>query len=96
MRPVIDLSTLNTFVENNHSQMENLSSIKSLLRPGNFMTKLDLQDAHLTVAINPLSQKFLRFLIWKDKVYQFQALPFELNVAPLVFTKLLKPVAAFL
>ena len=54
MRPVIDLSTLNTFVENSHFHMENWSSIKSLLRSGNFMTKLDLQDAFLTVATDPL------------------------------------------
>ena len=58
------------------------------------MTKLDLQDACLTVAIDPLLQKLIRF-IWKDKVHQFQALPFGLSVAPQVFTKLLKPVAAF-
>ena len=95
MRHVIDLSTLNTFVENSHFQMENLSSIKSRLRSGNLMTKLDLQDAYLTVAIDPLLQKFRRF-IWKEKVYQSQALPFGLNMAPLVFTKLLKLVAAFL
>jgi hypothetical protein len=75
--------------------MENLSSIKSLLKQRDFMTKLDLKDAYLTVAINPQSQKFIRF-IWKNKAYQFKALPFGLNVAPLVFTKLLKPVAAFL
>ena len=34
--------------------MENLSSIKSVLISGNFMTKLDLQDAFLTVATDPL------------------------------------------
>ena len=59
------------------------------------MTKLGLKDAYLTVAMSPQSQKFLRF-IWKGKAYQFKALPFVLNVAPLVFTKLLKPIAAFL
>ena len=94
MRPLIDISTLHTFVENSHFQMENLSSTKSLLRSGNFMTKLDLHDANLTVEIDPLLQKFLRF-IWKNKVYQFQALPFGVNVVPRVFTKLLKQVEAF-
>ena len=59
------------------------------------MTKLDLKDAYLSVPIHADSQKFLRF-IWKDKTYQFQALPFGLNIAPRVFTRLLKPVAAFL
>ena len=91
IRPLIDIST---FVENSHFQMENLSSTNSLLRSGNFMTKLDLQDANLTVEIDPLLQKFLRF-IWKNKVYQFQALPFGVNVVPRVFTKLLKQVEAF-
>ena len=79
MRPVLDLSLLNNFIENKHFQLENLSSIKTLLNPGDWMTKLDLRDAYLTVAIDPQSQKFLRF-IWKDKIYQFQALPFGLIV----------------
>ena len=57
MRPVIDLSSLNNFVESQHFQMENLSSIKTLLKQGDFMTKLDLEDAYLTIAMNPQSQK---------------------------------------
>lgn len=52
MRPVIDLSSLNNFVENQHFQMENLSSIKTLLKQGEFMTKLDLNDAYLKDAYN--------------------------------------------
>lgn len=59
------------------------------------MTKHDLKDAYLTVGIDPQYQKFLR-LIWKEKANQFHTLPFALNVAPLMFTKPLKPVAAFL
>ena len=81
MRPVFDLSLLNNFIENKHFQMENLSSIKTLLNPEDWMTKLDLRDAYLTMAIDPQSEKFLRF-IWRDKIYQFQALPFGLNIAP--------------
>ena len=46
---------------------------------GDWMTKLDLQDIYFTLAIDPQSQKFLRF-IWKHKIYQFQALPFGLNI----------------
>ena len=94
MHTVIDLSSLSNFVENQDFQMENLTSVKTLLKQGDFMTTLDLKDAYLRVAINPQSQKFLRFN-WKGKAYQFKALPFGLNIAPLVFTKLLKPVAPF-
>jgi hypothetical protein len=59
------------------------------------MTKLDLKDAYLSVPIHPDSQKYLRFL-WKNKTYQFKALPFGLNIAPMIFTRLMKPVAGFL
>ena len=59
------------------------------------MTKLDLKDSYLSVAVHPESQKFLCF-IWENKAYQFQALRFGLNIAPRIFTQLLKPVAAFL
>ena len=38
------------------------------------MMKLDLKDKYLTVAMNPQSQKYLRF-IRKGKAYQFKALP---------------------
>ena len=82
MRPVIDLSSLNNFVENQHFQMENLTSVKTLLKQGDFMTKLDLKDAYLTVAINPQSQRFLRFS-WKGKAYQFKALPFAKAQPPI-------------
>ncbi len=75
--------------------MEHLCSIKTLLQQGYYMTKLDLKDAYLSVPIHPDSQKYLRFL-WKNKTYQFKALPFGLNIAPIIFTRLMKPVAGFL
>ena len=75
--------------------MEHLSSIKTLFKPGQFMTKLDLKDACLLVAVHPDYQKYLRF-VWRNQAFQFKALPFGLNIAPRVFTKLRKPVVAFL
>ena len=94
-RPVIGLSQLNKFIANEHFQMENLMCIKHLLNPNEYMVKLDLKNAYLTVSVHPNSQKFLRF-IWQGQAYQFLALPFGLNKAPRIFTKLLKPVVAFL
>ena len=95
LRPVIDLSNLNQFISNEHFQMENILCLKQLLNPNDFMVKLDLKDAYLTVGIHEDSQQYLRF-IWKGQTYQFQALPFGLCTAPRIFTKLLKPVIAFL
>ena len=94
-RPVIDLSFLNKFVENSHFQMESVHCLKSLLQKGDYMTTLDLKDAYLSVSVHRDSQKFLQFL-WRNKCYAFQGLCFGLNTAPRIFTKLLKPVAAFL
>ena len=86
MRPIVDLSPPNRFIETPHFQIEHLTTVQS---------KLDLKDAYLSVAIHPQSQKYLRFL-WQKKAYQFRALPFGLNIAPSVFTRLMKPVAGFL
>ena len=93
--PVIDLSRLNHFLENYHFQMENISCLKSLINHDDFMTSVDLKDAYLSVHIHRSSQKYLCFQ-WRNKSFAFQGLPFGLNTAHRVFTKLLKPVAAYL
>nr|CAH7743646.1 unnamed protein product [Callosobruchus chinensis] len=55
------------------------------------MAKIDLRDAYFLLAINSNHRKYLRFS-FQQKLYQFTCLPFGLNVAPFIFTKLLKPV----
>ena len=94
-RPVLDLSALNQFIETEHFKIENLVTLKSLLNKGDYMINLDLTDAYLTVPMHPDSRKFLRFLLG-DKTYEFTAMPFGLNVAPRLFTKIMKPVVASL
>ena len=61
VRPVIDLSSLNKFIVNEHFQMENLSCLKTLLLPGEFMTNIDLKDAYRSVPVHASSRKFLQF-----------------------------------
>ena len=92
---MLDLSALNQFIETEHFKMENLVTLKSLLNKGDYMINLDLTDAYLTVPMHPDSRKFLRFLLG-DKTYEFTAMPFGLNVAPRLFTKMMKPVVASL
>ena len=41
MRPVIDLSSLNKFIVNEHFQMENFSCLKTFLLLGDFITNID-------------------------------------------------------
>ena len=92
-RPVVNLKDLNQFVEYQHFKMEGVPMLKDLLRPNDFLTKIDLKDAYLTVPIWIHHQKFLRF-IWRDTLWEFACLPFGLASAPRTFSKLLKPVVA--
>lgn len=75
--------------------MEGLVSVSQLIKKGDWMTKLDLKDAYLTVPVLKTQWKFVRF-IWRSTVFQFKCLPFGLSSAPRTFTKLLKPVITFL
>ena len=69
--------------------------VKSLIQKGDWMVKLDLKDAFLSVPIHPTHRKYLRFQ-WEEQAWEFQTLPFGLSSAPYVFTKLLKPAVATL
>ena len=73
--------------------MENLETVKYVVKQGDWFTKLDLQDAHLTVPIRQECQKFL-CISWKKKLFKFKCLPFGLSPAPRCFTKIMKPVIA--
>ena len=95
LRPVLGLRALNQFVTNEHFQMENISGLKQMLTQNDFMVKLDLKDAYLTVGVHQQSQPYIRF-VWQGQAFQFQALPFGLCTAPRIFTRLLKPVVTFL
>jgi hypothetical protein len=75
--------------------MEGIHMLRDLLKQGDWLVKIDLKDAYLTVPIWKNHQKYLRFL-WKDNMLEFACLPFGLATAPRVFTKLMKPVVALL
>ena len=75
--------------------MKGLDCVKYLIERGDWMVKLDLQDAYLLVAVHSEHFKFLRFY-WKGILYEYVCLPFGLSSAPRVFTKLLRPVVAYL
>ena len=92
-RPVINLKALNQFVIAPHFKMEGIHTLKTLLRQGDWLVKIDLKDAYFAIPIREESRKFLSFSM-ADKNYQFTCLPFGLASAPWVFTKTLRPVVA--
>ena len=94
-RPVIDLSHLIRFVDVSPFQMVTIQSVLLSVRQGDWMASIDLEEAYLQVPVHPTSRHFLRF-IFRDTVYQFQALCFGLSTAPQVFTRVMAPVSAIL
>ena len=94
-RPIIDLSTLNTYITSQRFHMETPQSVLRSIRPGDWMISLDLQDASLQDPIHPESRWYLRFTMGGVS-YQFRVLCFGLTTAPQVFTRLMAPISAIL
>ena len=95
IRPVVNLKVLNSYVQQVPFKMEGIHLVKDLLRPGDWMTKVDLKDAYFAIPPHCQDRKFLRFQ-WQGKLYQFNCLPFGLSSAPWIFTKATKPVVTIL
>ena len=94
-RPVIDLKNLNAHFHAPHFRMFTTSSVLSSVEKRDYAFKIDLQDAYFHVPIHLSSRKYLRFA-FENRVYQFQVLPFGLNTAPQIFTRLGHTVTAYL
>ena len=57
------------------------------------IAKIDLKDTYFSIPIHPDDKKYWRFPLG-NSIYQFTCLPFGLALAPWVFTKTLRPIAA--
>ena len=52
-RPVINLNPVNQFVRKRHFKMEGIHTLQEIVRPNNWMVKVDLKDACLLHNTNP-------------------------------------------
>ena len=95
LRPVIDLKKLNSYLEVPKFKMETVFSIRAQLQNGEYVVSLDMKDAYFHLGVHIAFRKYMRFCI-NGRVFQFRAMCFGLASAPLIFTKILRPVAAFL
>ena len=93
-RPVIDLSTLNTFIRQTPFKMETVASVLNAVQENDLLASLDLKDAYFQVPVHPSSRKFLRF-VSQGTVYQFKVLCFGRSTAPQVFTRVFAAVSAW-
>ncbi|KAG2233244.1 hypothetical protein INT48_001693 [Thamnidium elegans] len=88
-RPILDCRRINQCIQVEHFKMEGVPALRDLIEQGDYMVKLDLQDAHTVLPIHPSSRPFLAFAN-QGTVYQYKALDFGLNVAPRIFSKILR------
>ena len=94
-RPIIDLRELNRFIFWEHFKMEGIHLVKDLLQENDWLVKLDLKDAYFAIPIHRDHRHYLQFR-WRGRTYQFSCLPFGISSAPQVFTKIMRPVVAWL
>ena len=88
-RPIINLKGVNEHIPYQKFKMESIKNLRSLLKEGDFMVKIDLKDAYYSIPLNTNSRKFVRFE-WQGNLYEFTCLMFGLGPGPRIFTKLLK------
>ena len=90
-RPILDLSTLNTFLNTESFKMETPETIRTSLQVGEWVTSIDFKDAYFHIPIHSQSRKYMHFHI-QGQSYQFKALPFGLSTASMEFTVVAKEV----
>ena len=88
-RPVLDLSTLNNFLNTESFKMETPETIRTSLQAGEWVTSIDFKDAYFHILIHSQSRKYMRFHL-QGRSYHFKALPFGLSTAPMEFTVVAK------
>jgi hypothetical protein len=89
IRPILDCRPLNKYLKTQHFKMEDLGMLASIVQPEDYLVKIDLKDAYLHVPIHKDHRKYLQVYVGGQRL-QFRTLPFGLNAAPQVFTRILK------
>ena len=86
-RVILDLSLLNKAIVCDRFQMLTIAQVRTLLPRGVVTCSIDLTDAYWHIPIAHHLIPYLGFRLGKQ-AYAFRAMPFGLNIAPRIFTKL--------
>lgn len=88
-RPILDCRRINQCIQVNHFKMEGVPALRDLIESNDYMVKIDLKDAYTVI---PIHRDSRRFLVFENEgiVYQYKSLNFGLNVAPRIFSKILR------
>ena len=93
-RACYDFRRMNRSLLVPHFKMEGLHTVRALLRRDDFLTSIDIRSAFPHLAIDPDHRQYFRF-VWRGVHYQYKAMCFGLATAPLLWTKLMKPILAY-
>jgi hypothetical protein len=95
-RGVSGLSSFNRkFMIPRHFKMEGLHTVRQLIRALDWLTVIDLKAAYPTMGINFRYRNWFIFR-FRGKFYRYRGAVFGASSLPRAFTKLLRPVVAFL
>lgn len=94
-RMILNLRKLNESIKFYHFKMDTFETALKLIKPNCYMASIDVRHAYYMVPIAEAQQIKLRF-VFRNKVYQYVALPNGISCAPRQYTKLMKPVYATL
>lgn len=94
-RVILNLKSLNEYIENFHFKMDSLNTAINLMKENCYFGSIDLKDAFFSIPVANCDRKYLRFT-WNGKLYQFTCLAQGLSTCPRIFTKLMKCVFSHL
>lgn len=94
-RLILNLKPPNEFIDTAHFKMEDCRTAQRLMQREGYMVTVDFKDAYYLVPITKEHRKYLRFL-FEGQLYEFTVLPFGLNCAPLILTKIMRPIVTLL
>ena len=86
-RMILDLSILNKFIVRPSFKMTTVNQVRGSIPLGSWMATIDLKDAYWHVPIHRRFRNYLAFSVERT-TYRFKAMPFGLNIAPRIFTKI--------
>jgi len=89
-RAVFDYKHPNQFQEVSSCKYETLQELAPTLRPDDALLQWDIQDAYHHLVIRPEDRKYLAFRTL-GRVFVPVTMPFGLRVAPLTWTKVMRP-----
>ena len=94
-RLIIKLRHLNSHCEPPSFTQEDIRTVKYLVQSGDHIATIDIKDGFLHIPVYIEHRTLLGFE-WRHSYYQWYSLPFGICVSPYYFTKVIRPIIAFL